>query len=168
MPASLPTGASLPPIFQSHGDPALEALLPTTLIGTPLTRYSVTLTQLLDAGGDRPTIDAFLTSIGKTEADGSYAAAFDATNGLGGGINAFKVVGADAAALLAGITAVEQSDLGTGATTSSATLAGKNVTVVTIGSGVNDTEWVYGYGDVVFVVHAANEAEATALLSTLP
>lgn len=136
-------------------------------MGTPLTRYSLTLTQLLDAGGDRAGIDAFLVGIGKTEADGSYAAAFDPTHALGGGINAFKVAGADAAALLAGITALEKSDLGSGATVKQATFGTKNVTVVSVGNGVNDTEWVYGRGDVVFVVHAANEAEATAFLATL-
>lgn len=169
VPASSPAGGpSLAPIFSTHGDPALEALLPATLIGTPLTRYSLTLTQLLDAGGDRVGIDAFLQGIGKTEADGSYAAAFDPTNGLGGGISAFKVTGADAAALLAGITELEKSDLGTNPTVGQATLAGKNVTSLSVGDGVNDNEWVYGHGEVVFVVHAANEAEATAFLSTLP
>jgi hypothetical protein len=40
-----------------------------------------------------------------------------------------------------------------------------SVTVVSVGSGVNDTEWVYE--DVVFVVHATDEAHASALLSCL-
>lgn len=156
------------PIFSSHADPALEALLPATVSGTPLTHYSLTLTQLLDGVTDRVGIDAFLQGIGKTEADGSYAAAFDPTNVLGGGINAFKVAGADAAALLAGITALEQADFGTGATVEQQTVGNKNVTVLSVGSGVNDTEWIYGRGDVVFVVHAADEAHAAAFLEALP
>jgi hypothetical protein len=130
--------------------------------------YSLTLTQLLDQGGDRASINAFLVGIGKTEADGSWAAAFDPTNPAGGGINAFKVAGADANALLAGITALEKSDLGTDATLEPATVGGKSVSVLSIGEGINDTEWIYGYGDVVFVVHAANEAAAAAFLETLP
>ncbi len=91
----------------------------------------------------------------KTEADGSFAAALDPTNTLAGGIFAFKVNGADGPTLLGGIVEVEKSDLGAGATTRQATVGGKDVTVVSIGSGVNDTEWIYGRGDVVFVVHAA-------------
>ncbi len=130
-------------------------------------RYSQSLSALLDAGGDRAGIDAFLQSIGKTEADGSYAAAFDPTNAMGGGIFAFKISGADGPALLAGITALEQSELGQGVTTEPATVGGKNVTVVSVGTGPNDTEWIYGRGDVVFVVHAADEAQAGAYLSAI-
>jgi hypothetical protein len=143
-------------------------LLPTTVSGAPLTIYSLTLQQLLDQGGDRASIDAFLLGIGKTEADGSWAAAFDLTLGLGGGINAFKVAGADAALLLGGITALEQSDLGMDATITPSNVGGKDVTVVSIGSGVNDTEWIYGYGDVVFVVHAADAKHAADFLTALP
>lgn len=130
-------------------------------------RYSVSLSDLLDGGGDRASIDAFLTGIGKTEADGSFAVAVDPTNSLGGGIFAFKVNGVDTAPLLAGILAAEQADLD-GATPSQATVGGKSVTVLSRGSGPNDTEWLYGRDDVVFVVHAANEAGATAYLQALP
>lgn len=160
-------GPSLPPISASHADPGLEAQLPAQVSGITLQRSSATLAALLDAGGDRAAVDAFLQSIGKTEVDGSYAAAFDPTGALGGGIFAFKVSGADAAKLLAGIVAIEQSDLGTGATTRQATVGGKDVTIVTVGSEVNDTEWVYGRGDVVFVVHAADEAHAAAWLQAI-
>ena len=156
------------PIFSSHADPALESLLPESVSGTAMHRYSLTLTQVLDNGGDRVGITAFLQSIGKTEADGSFASAFDPTSSLGGGINAFKVAGADAAALLAGITALELSDLGTGATSEQATVGNKSVTVVSVGDGVNDTAWIYGHGDVVFVVHAPDDMKAAAYLEVLP
>jgi len=159
---------SLDPYFQNHGDPALEAFLPDNINGTPLVRYSLTLEQLFEQGGDEETITAFLTTLGKTPADGSYAGAHDPSGVVGGGINAFKVAGADATLLLAGITELEKSDLGESATTTQATVGGKNVTVLSVGSEVNDTVWLYGYGDVVFVVHAANEAEPAAYLATLP
>lgn len=163
-PASLPSPA---PIASNHADPGLEALLPAEVSGTPMQRSSATLAALLDSGGDRTAIDAFLQSIGKTEADGSIASGFDPTNTLGGGIFAFKISGADAAALLAGIVAVEQSDLGTGATTRQGTVGGKDVTIVSVGTGVNDTEWIYGRGDVVFVVHAADETHAADFLQAI-
>jgi hypothetical protein len=125
------------------------------------------LAAILDSGGNRPVIDAFLKTIGKSESDGSFAAALDPTNSLTGGILAFKVSGADTAALLGGIVSLEKSDLGAGATTRQATVGGKSVTIVTVGSGVNDTEWIYGRGDVVFVVHAADDAHAAPFLQAL-
>lgn len=167
--APSPTGAaSLPAIFSSHADPALESQLPTDVSGAALGRYSQALSDVLDAGGDRAAIDAFLQGIGKTEADGSVAAAYDPTNTLKGAIIAYKVSGADTATLLNGIVALEQSDLGAGATKKPATVGGKNVTVVSVGTGVNDTEWLYGRGDAVFVVHAADDAHAAAFLLALP
>ncbi len=131
-------------------------------------RYNLTLTQVIDAGGDRLGITPFLQTIGKTEVDGSFAAAFDPTNRLRGGFNAFKIAGADAAALLAGITAIEGSELGTGAVSEQMIVGDKSVTVVSVGDGVNDTKWIYGHGDVVFVVHAPDETQAAAFLAALP
>lgn len=161
------SGPVLPPIFSSHADPALEGQLPTEVSGTPLAHYSIGFAELLRDSTDRASIDAFLQAMDKSEADGSFAAAFDSTNTLSGGIFAFKVSGADAATLLGGIVEVEKSDLGAGATTRQATVGGKDVTVVSVGSGVNDTEWIYGRGDVVFVVHAPDEAQAGAFLEAI-
>lgn len=129
--------------------------------------YSISFSDLLDAGGDRASIDAFLAGVGKTEADGSFAVAVDPTNTLGGGIFAFKVNGLDTASLLAGIVAVEQADLD-GATTRQGTVGGKSVTILSRGTGPNDTEWIYGRGDVVFVIHAPDETGAAAFLQALP
>jgi hypothetical protein len=162
------SGSSLPAIFTRHADPALEDLLPAVVSGIAMQRYSLTLAEILDAGGDRAAVDGFLAQIGKTEADGTIAGAFDPTNTLGGGIFAYKVSGADPAALLAGIVAVEGSDLGGNATTRQATVGGENVTVVSVGTGVNDTEWLFGRGDVVFVVHAEDEPHAAAYLDAIP
>jgi perilipin-4 len=161
------TQPSLPALFSNHADPDLESQLPSEVSGTALRSYSLTLTSVLDSGGDRVAIGAFLQSIGKTEADGSVAAAVDLSGALAGGIQAFKVSGAPTAALLAGIVSVEQTDLGAGATTQQATVGGKSVTVVSVGTGVNDTEWIYGRGDVVFVVSAPDETLAAAFLQAL-
>ena len=151
----------------SHADPALEALLPAEISGTPMQRSSATLAALVAAGANRTAIDGFLQGIGKSESDGTYAAAFDPANAVGGGIFAFKVAGVDAGVLLPAILAVEQSDLGAGATTRKANVGGKDVTVVSVGTGVNDTEWVYARDGVVFVIHAPDEAHAAAYLQAL-
>jgi hypothetical protein len=160
-------GPSLPAVTSSHADPALEALLPAEVSGTDMQRSSATLAALLASGGDRTAVDAFLKGLGKSESDGTYAAAFDLTNTVGGGIFAFKIAGVNADVLLPAIVSVEQSDLGADATAKQATVGGKGVTVVSVGSGVNDTEWVYGRDDVVFVIHAADEAHAATFLQAL-
>jgi hypothetical protein len=163
----LSAGPSLPAVTSSHADPALEALLPGEISGTSMQRSSATFAALLASGGDRTAIDAFLQGLGKSESDGTYAAAFDPTNTVGGGIFAFKIAGVNAGVLLPAIVSVEQSDLGAGATTKQATVGGKSVTVVSVGTGVNDTEWVYGRDDVVFVIHASDEAHAATFLQAL-
>jgi hypothetical protein len=160
-------GASLPAVTSSHADPALEALLPAEISGTPMQRSSATLAALLASGGDRTAIDAFLQGIGKTESDGTFAAAFDPTSTVGGGIFAFKIAGVNTDVLLPAIVSVESADLGAGATTNPATVGGKDVTVVSVGTGVNDTEWVYSHDDVVFVIHAPDEAHAATFLQAL-
>jgi len=160
-------GPSLPAVTSSHADPALEALLPAEVSGIAMQRSSATLAALLASGGDRTAVDTFLQKLGKSESDGTYAAAFDSTNTVGGGIFAFKIAGVNADVLEPAIVSVEQSDLGAGATTKQATVGGKSVTMVSVGSGVNDTEWVYGRDDVVFVIHAADEAHAATFLQAL-
>ena len=160
-------GPSLPAVTSSHADPALEALLPAEVSGIAMQRSSATLAALLASGGDRTAVDTFLQKLGKSESDGTYAAAFDSTNTVGGGIFAFKIAGVNADVLEPAIVSVEQSDLGAGATTKQATVCGKSVTMVSVGSGVNDTEWVYGRDDVVFVIHAADEAHAATFLQAL-
>ena len=163
--ANLPS--NLPPIFSSHDDPGLESQLPSEVSGVAMAHYSISFAELLADSTDRASIDAFLQTMGKSEADGSFAAALDPTNTLGGGIFAFKVNGADAATLLAGIVAVERSDMGADVTSQQATVGGKNVTVLSVGGGVNDTEWIYGRGDIVFVVHAPDETHAAAFLQAI-
>jgi hypothetical protein len=114
--APLPTATSpvvlpsLPAVFSQHADPALEAQLPASVSGTVMQRYSLSVATVLDAGGNRAAIDALLGGIGKSEADASLAAASDPTDTVAGGVVAFKVSGADASTLLAGIVSVDKSD----------------------------------------------------------
>jgi hypothetical protein len=101
---------SLPAVFSQHADPALEAQLPASVSGTVMQRYSLSVATVLDAGGNRAAIDALLGGIGKSEADASLPAASDPTDTVAGGVVAFKVSGADASTLLAGIVSVDKSD----------------------------------------------------------
>lgn len=161
-PAGLPSHAA---DASKHADPALEAQLPAVVSGTTLERWSFSVP---DSGADRAAIDAFLQAIGKSESDASFGFAFDPTHTMTGGIFATKVSGADTATLLGALVPIAQSDLGAGATTRQATVGGKDVTIVSVGTGPNDTEWIYGHGDIVFDVHADDETRAAAFLQALP
>ena len=164
-PASLP---SLPAIFSNHADPALEDQLPAEVSGTALQRYSLPLSDVLDSGW-RPRDDRRLPAGDRQDRVGwerrgcprpdQYADRRDP--GLQGQRRRQRRRCSRASC------PVEQSDLGGGATKRQATVGGKSVTIVSVGTGVNDTEWIYGRGDVVFVVHATDETHAAAFLQAL-
>lgn len=166
--ASAGASVGVPSILDRHSAPDLEAQLPDVVAGTTLSKYSLTLAELLeDQSADRATITAFVERLGKTIADAAVAAAYDATGRLDGAVQAYRISGADPAALLAGMVSVAQSDLGADAAIREATIAGKSVTVVSVGTAVNDTQWLYSRGDIVFVVHTQEEATATLYLMAL-
>ncbi len=166
--ASAGASVGVPSIFDKHSAPDLEAQLPDVVAGATLSKYSLTLAELLDdPSADRAAITAFVERLGKTLADAAVAAAYDASGRLDGAVQAYRISGADPAGLLAGMVSVAQSDLGADAAIRQATIAGKSVTVVSVGTEVNDTQWLYSRGDIVFVVHAPDEATATLYLMAL-
>jgi hypothetical protein len=136
--------------------------------GVALTTYSLNLKDLLAAGTSDPAaITAFLATLGKTAADASVAGAFDATGKLGGGIQAFKIAGTDPARFLPGIVSLAQGEVGSNAAISQGTVGGRSVTIVSAGSGPNETQWLYVHGDVVFAVLAPDEVTAAQYLGAL-
>ena len=191
-PASTPVAASLPPVatavptlapsipialpsgitdalFATHSDPSLESLLPRQVAGLQMLTYSLTLEELIAAGTSDPsTVEPFLANLGKTVADASFAAAFDPNGTLPGGIQAFKIAGADTRKLMEGFVGLARQDVGIDATIVGGTVGGKSVTIVSAGDGPNDTQWLYGRGDVVFTVVAPDETAAAQYLAALP
>jgi hypothetical protein len=97
----------LQPAFatERHADPALEALLPTTLAGVSLTVESQAGTELATKSAP---FDAFLADLGKTRADFWVASAY-AAGGLKAEIGAWRVKGADPALLLPGFKKAVQA-----------------------------------------------------------
>src|SRR5215475_12703712 len=87
----------LSPAFaaERHADPALEALLPTSLAGVSLTVESQAGTELATKSAP---FDAFLIDLGKTRADFWLASAY-AAGGLKAEIGAWRVKGADSTLL---------------------------------------------------------------------
>lgn len=101
-----PAGQVVAVAAERHADPALEAVLPTTLGGVPLTVES----QL---GSDLATrsaaFDSFLASLGKTRADFSLASAYS-RGPLKAQVGGWRVKGADPTLMLPSFkTAVQAS-----------------------------------------------------------
>lgn len=166
-PATAGASAGTPSIVDRHSVPDLEAQLPDVVAGATLRKYSLTLAELLeDPSADRAAITTFVERLGKTIADAAVAAAYDPTGRLDGAVQAYRIAGADPAALLAGMVAVAQSDLGVGAAIRQAPIAGRSVTVVSV-AGAGDSQWLASRDDIVFVVHAKDEATATLYLMAL-
>jgi hypothetical protein len=160
--ASLPPPPEPEPVADLHADPALEALFPTALGGQPLTVQSAAGSVL--AQGDeesRRQIEEALASVGKTLADVTLAVAF--TPDFSGSVTAFRIAGADAAALLPTVLALQAG--GDGVTQTPGRVGAKDVVVVEgVGAG---TQYYYTKDDVVWVVQA-QEPALTEIFDALP
>ena len=146
-------------------DPALEALLPSTLGG-------VTLMVESQAGTDLTTksasFDAFLAGLGRTRADFWVASAY-ATGGLKAEIGAWRVQGADPALLLPGFKKAVQASSTTPLTEAKETLAGRTVTRIgDKGQLTRGPIYVYARGDALLFVETPERALAEEAIGKLP
>ena len=102
----------------------LEALLPTSLGGVPLTVESQAGTDLSTNSGP---FDAFLASLGKTRADFTLASAYSQGE-LKAEVGAWRVKGADPALLLPGFKTAVQASSTTPLAQAEETVGGRTVT----------------------------------------
>jgi hypothetical protein len=109
-----------------HADPELEALLPKSLGGVALTIESQAGTDL---STNNAAFDAFLKSLGKTRGDFVVASA-TAPGTLRAAIGAWKVKGADPAALIPAFKTVLQASSTTPLTITEQHVAGHLVTKI--------------------------------------
>jgi hypothetical protein len=150
--------ASQEPLPTFHADPAMEALLPDTLDGRPVTKESRTG---VEAG--KTDTDPLLKAFGKQPAD--YA---DATGTLlrtgdqpGGIIGVYRLRGVPGDQLLA-FSLAQMPE----AKVSKVTLGGHEVTYVEYGGWES---WMFATGDLVYAVGLdASEKTAAAFFAALP
>ena len=144
---------------ESHADPDLEALFPSTVDDQPLITQSMSGEILLMGGEEalQPLTDA-LAAQGLTISDVSIGSASSAD--FATGIQAIRVKGGDASALAPIL--VEQ--VAQGAVPSEGEVAGKPVTVLTTSAG---TQYIYASGEVVWLV-AASEPALSEIIAALP
>lgn len=149
-----------------HGDPTLEAKLPAQLCGAaPITMSApsgaIPVAALGALGGG---VSSLLSGMPST-ATVSYAVGIaDPTAGATctASIYAFEVSGGDPTTLM---NEYVQAQVSSGATSSQASLGGKNVTVL-----VSDGNTTYSYvsRDTIFGVQAADDTTAGTILAQLP
>jgi hypothetical protein len=147
-----------------HADPELEALLPTTLGG-------VTLTIESQAGPDLSTksaaLEKFLASLGKTTGDFTLASAYS-HGGLRAEIGAWRVKGADAAALLPGFKMAVQDSSTTPLAQKEEVLAGQIVTRIgDPGQLTRGPLYVFVRGDALLFVQTPDLALAEEAMEKL-
>jgi hypothetical protein len=148
-----------------HADPELEAMLPAKLGGVVLLVESQAGTELATGSA---AFDAFLSSLGKTRADFTVASAY-AQGGLKGAAGAWRVKGADTAALLPAFKTTIQTSSATSLVTAEATIAGKQVTRIgDPGQMARGSLYVFARGDTLFFVQTPDPALAAEALEKLP
>jgi hypothetical protein len=149
-----------------HADPELEALLPESLGGVALTIES-------QAGPDLSTdsapFDGFLVGLGKTRADFTLASAYAMGGGLKAEVGAWRVKGADTAALLPDFEAVMQASSTTPLTIAEETVGGRAVTRIgDPGQLTRGPLYVVVRGDMLLFVQTPEPALAEEAMSKLP
>jgi hypothetical protein len=164
-PSPTPTAAAsvvaLPSITLPSNAKELEALLPSTLGGKTLTKFSMKGSDFVTQTTSNPELVAWLNSVGKSLNDVSAAYAFDMTGGSSG-IFAFRVAGVDHTTLLSTLQTAMASQMPTWTTE---TVGGKSVQT---GTDSGNTEYIYATQDLVFIVFTNDPAAAAEALSHLP
>jgi hypothetical protein len=148
-----------------HADPALEALLPTTLGGVALTVESQAGPELTTTSAP---FDAFLAALGKARADFTLASAY-AQKGLPAAVGAWRVRGADPARLMPGFRAAVQASSATPLTSAGDELAGRPVTRIgDKGQLAQGTLYAIVRGDTILFVQTTEKRLAEEAMSKLP
>ena len=155
-----PPATPPPPPEPSHADPALEALFPETIGDQALTIQSMPGSGLSSDVESQQEIEALLATQGKTLDDVSLAYASPADYSVV--ISAFRIAGADAAALLQPLLDTEAQSQAM--TQTPGEVGGKSVV---IGKGDAGTQYFYAKDDVIWIV-MAEEPALTEVLAALP
>lgn len=188
---ALPRLADVPipteiPEPSSMGDPVLQALIPDAVGDAEMVVDVYTASDLATDDPDDPgpaaslaELEALVAAHGRTIDDVSFAAAYFATDTVFGDLFAIRVAGADVADFQVELTDLILQLLEPVRTP--ATIAGKQVTVVTEGPPAGTSpdpsvdpfeiplppSYVYPSGEVLFIV-SADEPELSQLFELLP
>jgi hypothetical protein len=164
-PSPEPAGSNDAGASGAPAAPELEALMPTSAGGTPLTIQSA---SAADGLGSDPTSRAFaaaIPTIGGKLADLQLAQAFDETQAVDINIFGFRLPGV-AGTKLRGAVVDTWLSAGAGVKRSDVKLAGKTLTKVDYGDG-GAIDYVYSGADFVIVIETSDPAIATEVAAQL-
>jgi len=146
--------------------PELEAVMPTSVLGTPLSVDSASGDQALVADPASRAFAARLTSLGAKVANVEVARAFDDTQSVDIAVVGFRLPGFDPAKLKAAVLEAWLGAGEAGVKQTSVTLGGKRVIKVDYGGG-GPIDYVYATADHVIVIDTGDENAAADVASQL-
>jgi hypothetical protein len=158
--------------YLAHVDAALEDQLPSVIGGVCLTKWSMPVSSYMASvtGGDSVLYPAWLVKFGKTTDEVDMALAEDLSGHEICNLRAIQVPGADATALVAGLSEVATKAGWSNKTVTSLTktpvLQIKDPTVDPTKTA--NTAFVYAKGDVVFFVISDDQLVVLQALAALP
>ncbi len=165
-PTATPTPAPTPTDGpELHTATDLEAVLPDSVSGIALHRTSPDVSAQLQSDSRTAALLTVLRFIGKSASDIRFAQATEEAEPSRLTVAAFQIRGIDARVFAQAAVGIVVSSA-PGATTSTVTLGGKNVTKAVSPDG--QVAYVYAQGDTVYGVKTTDEAVATAALQVLP
>ncbi len=165
-PSAIPSvGPSPSPAPVSHVAPDLEALLPVTVDGAPMTSQSVSGTAALGTDETSRSLITSLGKLGKTAADLEIAESHDATGALQVRLFAFRVNGVPGTDLAAAVVASWMTNTTETPTRSTVTIAGHKLTKIGYTQGPAD--YVYANATVAFDVETTDEALVPKVLALI-
>ena len=148
-----------------HDDSALEALLPRKLAGVALTVESQSGAHL---ASNSAALDAMLAGLGKGRSEFSLASAY-ARSGLKAAIGAWRVTGADPAALLSGFATAVQASSAVALTQVDETIGRRLIKRIgDAGQLAQGPLYVLGRGDTLLFVQTPQRDLAEEALAKLP
>ena len=166
-PTDAATGSEEPGGSGASGEPApssvapdLEAKLPTSAGGTPLTVQSASADTIFGTDPNSRALSSRIRAMGSQLSDLQIAQAYDDTGTVDLSIVAFRLPGKDGAALRSAVIETWLSANVAGVTKSEVTLSGKKLTKVDYGDD-GTTEYVYQGTDYVIVIDTSDTAIAT-------
>lgn len=171
-PTAEPTdGAALPSFELPSSDAELEALLPDTIGGVEIQKFSMRGGEFMTSGDDNQEFVDFLNRMNAQPDDVSVAFGFGFSADFEdtAAIFAFRVAGAPTSELVDELQASLEEDSTETLDWAPANVGGKSVLRAQADSEeFQGFVYLYGVGDIVFFLNTSDEDAAAEVLSSLP
>lgn len=166
MPVSAPPSAAPTEAGTRHADPALEALLPSTLGGVSLVVESQHGTDL---SNQSEALDAMLKDLGRALTDFTLASAYSPAGDIEAQVGAWRVSGVTPDALMPAFVDTVQASSATKLTVTELTIGGHDITQIGApGQLAQGPLYAYPKDDMVLFVQTPDPKLADEALAKMP